>query len=108
FHYDVRGQFAEPVIAASAQFERSVCLGAAIERGTVGAIDTHANPLHFSGDGVVRGLDLNRLGRGLEVAWLQEPRYAGTVSGRFRVDGAGTDREALVLTGGGRLERADL
>src|SRR5206468_9896317 len=106
--YDVRGRFAKPYLAGRAQFTRSVFLGAVVEAGTVGTIDTLAEPLQFSGDGEVRGLDLHRLGQGLEVAWLQEPRYAGTVSGRFRVQGAGTDSESLVLTADGRLHRADL
>lgn len=108
FDYDVTGRFAEPYIAGRAKFARSDFLGATVEPETVGTIDTLATPLRFSGSGEVRRLDLHRLGQGLEVAWLQEPRYAGTVSGRFRVDGEGTDRESLVLSGGGRLERADV
>src|SRR5206468_624757 len=32
----------------------------------------------------------------------------GTVAGRFRVEGEGTDRESLVLTASGRLARAEL
>ena len=108
FDYDVNGQFSNAYLAGRAQFARSVFLGATVESGTVGTIDTHASPLQFSGNGEVRGLDLHRLGRGLDVAWLQEPRYDGTVSGRFRVDGSGTDRVSLMLSAGGRLERADL
>src|SRR5581483_537011 len=108
FDYDVTGSFSKPYIAGRAQFARSDFLGAVVEPGTVGTIDTHATPLAFSGAGEIRRLDLHRLGEGLEVAWLQEPRYEGLVSGRFRVDGVGTDRESLALTGGGRLERADL
>jgi autotransporter translocation and assembly factor TamB len=108
FDYDVTGRFAQPYIAGHAAFARSDFLGAVVEPGAVGTIDTLADPLEFSGDGEVRGVDLHRLGAGLEVAWLQEPRYAGTVSGRFRVDGSGTDRESLAMTASGRLSRADL
>src|SRR5262249_56627604 len=103
-----RGGWAEPYLAGRARFARSVFLGAVVEPGTIGTIDTQAQPLQFTGDGEVRRLDLHRLGQGLEVAWLQEPRYAGTVSGRFRVQGAGTDAESLALTADGRLFRADL
>ena len=106
--YDVMGQFSQPFIRGNALFARSQFLGALVEAGTVGSIDTSATPLRYTGDGVVRDLELHRLGAGLDVAWLQDPRYAGRVAGHFHVEGAGGDRESLVLTGGGRLERADL
>jgi hypothetical protein len=51
---------------------------------------------------------MRRFGDGLEVAWLQDARYAGTVSGHFRVDGTGTSAATLTLTGGGRVSRASL
>ena len=106
--YDVTGQFSNSFIKGHALFARSQFLGALVDAGTAGTIDTSAKPLRYTGDGTVRDLDLHRLGAGLDVAWLQEPRYAGRVAGHFHVDGAGTDRESLVLTAGGRLERADL
>ena len=106
--YDVTGRFSEPVITGRALFAQSEFLGATVDAGTVGTIDTSVKPLRYTGDGTVRDLDLHRLGRGLDVAWLQEPRYAGTITGRFQVEGAGTDRESLALTAGGRLVRADL
>ena len=64
--------------------------------------------LTFGGIGEIDGVNVGRFGEGLGVAWMQEPRYAGTVSGRFNVKGAGTDRAQLTLTGGGRLARANL
>jgi autotransporter translocation and assembly factor TamB len=106
--YDVTGQFSNAFIKGHALFGRSQFLGALVDAGTVGTIDTSAKPLRFTGDGTVRDLDLPRLGAGLDVAWLQEPRYAGRVAGHFWVEGAGADRESLVLTAGGRLDRADL
>ncbi|PYR58655.1 MAG: hypothetical protein DMF91_16700 [Acidobacteria bacterium] len=106
--YDVDGRFADPFIKGRALFARSQFLGATVEAGTVGTIDTSVRPLRYTGDGAVRNLDLHRLGSGLDVGWLQDPRYAGTVAGRFRVEGAGLDRESLTLSAGGRLARADL
>src|SRR5207244_5286780 len=97
-----------PFVAGHATFASSQFLGATIRAGTVGTIDTSAKPLTFSGDGEIEDMDLHRFGAGLEVGWMQDPRYAGTVSGHFAVEGAGTDRESLALTGGGRLERANL
>jgi hypothetical protein len=108
FDYDVTGRFSEPYIAGRAVFRASGFLGASIGAGTVGTIDTLAKPLTFSGEGDLNGVSLHRFGQGLDVAWMQAPRYAGILSGHFRVQGAGTDRETLALTGGGRLVRAEM
>ena len=108
FDYDVSGRFSQPFILGQARFAPSTFLGARIGDGTIGSIDTQQQPLRFSGDGEIDGIDLRRFGEGLEVGWLQQPRYAGTVSGHFRVDGSGTTAATLALTGGGRLSRADL
>src|SRR5262249_22048182 len=91
FDYDVSGRFSDPVIAGRASFARSRFLGATVGAGTVGSIDTSEKPMHYTGDGEVEGIDLKRFGEGLQVGWLQDPRYAGTVSGHFRVDGLGSD-----------------
>jgi len=107
FDYTVNGRFSEPFIVGNATFARSEFLGATVGAGTVGSIDTQQQPLHYTGDGEVDGIDLRRFGEGLDVYWMRDPRYAGTISGRFRVDGRGSGA-ALALTGGGRLARADL
>ena len=106
--YDVTGRFSDPFIKGNALFARSQFLGALVDAGTVGSIYTRATPLRYTGDGSVRDLDVRRMGAGLDVAWMQDPRYEGRVAGHFRVDGAGADRESLVLTASGRLDRADL
>jgi len=108
FDYDVSGQFSNPFIIGRATFARSQFLGATIGGGTVGSIDTSQKPLHFSGEGDLEGLSLRRFGEGLDVAWMQDPRYAGTIAGRFHVDGVGTERATLAITGGGRLTHAEL
>ena len=108
FDYDVSGRFRDPYITGGATFARSRFLGATVGAGTVGSIDTSQKPIRFTGDGDVDGMNLRVFGEGLGVGWLQEPRYAGTVSGHFQVQGAGTDRTTLTLTGGGRLSRAEL
>ena len=107
FDYDVSGRFSDPYIIGGATFARSQFLGATVGAGTVGSIDTLQKPLHFTGDGDIDNVNLRVFGEGLAVQWLQEPRYAGTVSGHFQVTGTGTDR-TLTLTGGGRLTRAEL
>jgi autotransporter translocation and assembly factor TamB len=106
--YDVTGRFSDPFIVGGATFGQSVFLGATVGAGTVGTIDTQQKPLRYSGSGEVDGINLHRFGEGLQVGWLQDPRYAGTVSGHFHVDGSGTSAATLALTGGGRLTSADL
>src|SRR5205085_892075 len=79
-----------------------------IGSGAVGSIDTSATPIHYSGEGDLRSVDLHRFGEGLQVGWLQEPKYAGGLSGHLTVDGEGSSVAQLRLTGGGRLEQVTL
>ena len=108
FAYDVTGQFAEPFIRGDATFSDSVFLGAQLGAGSTGFIDTQAAPFLYRGEGPLSGIDLNHFGRELDIAWMQEPRYAGMVAGRFHVDGAGAELATMRLTGGGRLDEASL
>ena len=91
FGYDVSGTFSHPFIVGQARLQPSTFLGAQVGAGTVGSIDTHQQPLHYSGEGDVANADVGRFGAGLDVGWLQDPRFAGTISGHFRVDGIGTE-----------------
>jgi hypothetical protein len=108
FSYDVKGRFSSPFITGCAQFRESSFLGATIGAGAAGAIDTSATPLRYSGEGDIRNVDLGRFGRGLEVGWLQDPRYAGTLDGHFLVEGTGSQAATMTLAGSGRISRADL
>ena len=106
FNYDVEGRFAQPGIAGNATFDRSEFIGAEIGPGTIGMIDTFLE--HYTGEGDLTGIDLRRWGREMNVAWMQEPRYSGTIDGRFRVDGHRFVGAEMDLTGGGHLVRANL
>jgi hypothetical protein len=106
--YDVTGQFSQAFIKGQARFGRSEFLGATIGEGTVGTIDTETRPIRYGGDGEILGVNLNHFGEALDVGWLKDPRYAGSVSGRFRVDGTGSDVQTLALTADGRISRGDL
>jgi len=108
FGYDVTGRFAKPFIAGSARFGDSEFLGASIGAGAVGTIDTLSQPIHYSGEGTLVGVDLHRFGAELDIDWLQQPRYRGSVAGRFHVDGYGSELATMTLSGGGRLARAEL
>jgi autotransporter translocation and assembly factor TamB len=108
FDYDVTGQFSEAFIRGRAAFEASQFLGAAVGAGTVGSIDTQQKPFRYNGDGEVDGIDLRRFGEGLDIGWMRDPRYAGTVAGHFWVDGTGSGPRGVSVSGGGRLHRAQL
>ena len=108
FDFDTTGRFSEPYLTARATFAESVFLGSTIASGAQGAIDTSVTPFTYEGNGGLRDVDLHRFGRDLDIAWMTEPRYAGTVSGQFTVRGAGSDLPTMTLEGGGRLERASL
>ncbi len=105
--YDVRGTFERPFIVATARFAPSEFLGARIDDGFVGTIDTSTDPVAYSGDGGIDNLDIARFGRDLDVGWMQDPRYAGTMAGRFHVAGSGGGAAARI-TGGGRVRRASI
>jgi len=103
FDFDVNGRFESPTISGGATFGPSVFLGAAIGAGATGTIDTTASPITYGGEGEITGLPIERLASDLEIAWLDDPRYRGTVSGRFHAQGQGTDAATMTLSGGGRL-----
>ena len=105
--YDITGRFSDSYIIGRAAFRPSVFLGAAIADGASGTIDTQADPVAYSGEGDLSGIDVNRFGRDLDVAWMREPRYAGTISGHFKAEGAGSG-PTVTLTGGGRITRAQM
>jgi hypothetical protein len=105
FLYDVTGQFSSPFIRGRATFAPSEFLGATIEGGSTGTIDTSPPALRYSGEGDISDVDLHRFGEGLNVGWMQQERYAGTLSGHFLVNGTGTSSATMTIDGGGRLER---
>jgi autotransporter translocation and assembly factor TamB len=106
--YDVTGQFSDGFIVGTAAFDTSEFLGATIGSGATGFIDTASHPFRYAGTGTLSGVDLNRFGTDLDIGWLQDPRYAGTVIGSFDVEGSGSDLATMTLTTSGRLARASL
>ena len=108
FGYDVHGRFAAAHLIGRAEFGRSQFLDVVIAEGASGAIDTSVRPFRYSGEGDVAGLALQRVGAGLDIAWMRDPRYAGTIAGHFRVAGSGGDAATLAIDATGRIHRAEL
>ena len=95
--FDARGRFQNPVLAADATFGASTFLDAVIEPGTIGRIDTSADPITYAARGRISNLSLPALGEGFDIATLRQPDYAGVVAGAFDVDGRGETMNDLFL-----------
>jgi translocation-and-assembly-module (TAM) inner membrane subunit TamB-like protein/AsmA-like protein len=108
FDYDVTGRFSSPFIVGRARFADSEFLGAAIAAGTTGTIDTSSRPTRYSGEGDLAAVVLQRFGRDLEIEWLQDPRWSGTIAGHFKVEGTVTETAVMTLTGGGHITRGSM
>ncbi len=108
FAYDVSGQFASPFIRGGATLGASTFIGAEVGAGSTGSLDTSTTPFTYKGSGFITGLSLPRLAREIEIDWLRDPRYSGSIDGRFSVEGTGGDATSMVLRGGGRVARSDL
>jgi autotransporter translocation and assembly factor TamB len=108
FEYDVQGRFRDPHVVGRAWFHPSTFLDVAVGEGAVGTIDTSVRPFRYTGEGALGNIVLQRLGAGLDIDWMRDPRYAGMITGRFRVDGSGADAATMTIDAGGRLDRAEL
>jgi translocation and assembly module TamB len=87
----------------SSELGASTVAGAGIAEGAVVTFDTRSQPLAYTFDGTVTGLDPSRLtalGAGLEETLA---RYAGTVNAEVSLDARGTSLETLAGTAGIRL-----
>jgi hypothetical protein len=105
FDYHAAGRFSKPYLVGDARFDRSEFIGARLDAGTHGTIDTSGPVLRYSGSGTLTHVDLQRFGRALDLPTLTEPRFAGTVNGTFEVTGEGTDAASMVLHASGRLDQ---
>ncbi len=105
FDYHAVGRFSKPFLVGEARFEPSEFIGARLDAGTHGTIDTSGHVVRYSGSGTLAHVDLQRFGRALEVSTLTEPRFAGTVNGTFDVTGGGTDAASMMLHASGRLDQ---
>jgi hypothetical protein len=106
--FDVDGRFERPVIAGRAvTLPESTFLGAPLDEGTTGTIDTTGDRLRYRASGGVTGLSLQRVATDLRLSWLDDSRYAGVVTGRFQVEGDGSAAADTRLVAQGRLVRGE-
>lgn len=72
---------------ATGTLDTSTVEGATLAEGLVATFDRQPGGYRFDASGDVTGLELQRLGRALDVEAMQADRYAGVVNGAFTVEG---------------------
>ncbi|MEX2660694.1 MAG: translocation/assembly module TamB domain-containing protein [Vicinamibacterales bacterium] len=90
--YHVRGSGA--ATSGSATLNRSTVEGATVEAGTVAEFSLTPGLVTYSAKGGVADLDVERVGRALDVAALATPEYASRLNGTFDVTGSQPRRPA--------------
>jgi hypothetical protein len=85
---EYRIQGAGDTISGSARLNASTVEGARLEAGTTAEFRVTPGAISYSARGQVADLDLQRIGRGLDIEALAEPGYASRLSGDFDVTGA--------------------
>ena len=90
-------------LQADATLDASDVEGASVADGMVGRFARTPSGFTFGASGTVAGLDLQRLGRALDVPALTQPRFAGEVNGTVNVTGEQRGRAGLRLQATGTL-----
>jgi hypothetical protein len=85
-HYRVQG--AGETTSGSARLNASTVEGARLELGTTAEFRVAPGAISYSARGQVSDLDLQRIGRALDIEALAEPGYASRLHGEFDVAGS--------------------
>jgi TamB, inner membrane protein subunit of TAM complex len=104
--YHVQGKGG--TIRAFARLNQSEVEGATIADGTIVEFGSAGGRVTYAGRGGVENLNLQRLGRALEIAALDKPEYDGQIAGTFDVRGAGTKLDTMTLDASGVLTDASV
>src|SRR5207249_10105661 len=90
-------------IKGDLRFLESTIAGAAIESGSTVGFSMNGSEIGYSADATVSNLDLQRVGRELNVPALAADRYASTINGHVTAQGKGTDPRQMDVTASGTL-----
>jgi autotransporter translocation and assembly factor TamB len=102
--YHITGQGSD--ISGSALLNASTVEGAAVAKGTVADFNIGARDVSYSARGSVADLNLQRIGRAMNIAALDKPAYDGRVNGDFDVKGS-LPRAPAGRTNGSTVASAD-
>ena len=81
----------------SANLSESMVEGATFGDGTQLAIESRNRALSYSATGRVASLNPRRFAAPLEVKWLDDDRFNGSMTGSFTFEGSGRTTDELVL-----------
>jgi autotransporter translocation and assembly factor TamB len=84
--YHISGE--GPSITGTALLNESRVEGAALARGTSAEFSVTAQDVNYSARGSVADLNLQRIGRAMNIAALDKPAYDGRLNGEFDVKGS--------------------
>lgn len=90
--YQVRGS--GETVSGTAQLNRSTVEGATLGDGTVAEFSLRPGTISYSAQGSVANLDVERMGRVLDLPALATPEYASRLNGTFDVAGSMPRRPA--------------
>ena len=90
-------------LRATATLDASTVEGATLLPGLTAAFTRSGRDYSFEADGEIEGLDVPRLGQALDVAAMQDERFAGGVTGAFAVEGTQRGDDSLRLVASGTL-----
>ena len=82
--------------------------GAQIDAGSRGRINLSDPVPQYGFDGRVADLDLRRIGRTMEIQFLDQDRFASRLTGQVMLDGSGGNLTALRLTADTTLEPSEM
>lgn len=80
-----------------AQLNDSIVEGARFADGTLLGIDSQNRQLSYSASGNVASLNPRRFAAPLKVAWLDDDRFVGSLTGSFTFEGSGRTTDDLIL-----------
>jgi len=115
--YEVRGRGQQ--ISGSAELNRSIVEGATLDAGTVADFSLQPGSISYSARGGVADLDVERMGKALDVPALAKAEYASRLNGAFDVKGSMARRPAgrresessiaaMTLEASGRLKDSEI
>lgn len=115
--YHVRGTGRQ--ISGSAELNRSTVEGATLQTGTVAEFNLEPRLISYSARGGVADLDVERMGKALDVPAMAKAEYASRVNGTFDVKGSMPRRPAgrresesslaeMTLDASGRLKDSEI
>jgi autotransporter translocation and assembly factor TamB len=104
--------------SGSGELQESIVEGARFESGTLLAIESRDRRLIYSASGNVVSLNPRNFAAPLEVQWLDDDRFGGSLTGAFTFEGSGRTVDELVIDtkaslvdstlAGARFPRADV